>query len=829
MAAQVILGKELGLIDWNPRLLLCFEFCDLLVSITVFVYVANTAISSFTMHIAQRDWDRIAMTPTSVIIADVKFYLESLKKSRWKRFKHWMPFVASSWRNDADFKILALLFKTKFHLESNFDYVMYVKQVLEDVVVSTANLSTCALRRSVPLPAFDHCVRFADPECTARLCATDHWAIIMAINGLWYVAMVYVMPQFDLIATDASVTCPFCLNPGASADAGTATNRRQLGAAAAPEVCRAKLLDDECGMNATDLEVAALKLADVNDTASYWAQCSACAGDVSDAGDIEADDTLVYTLLFVAIGWIVVLNQALIVLDLARRMRLILTFSGAHEGDEAVPDLLEQLQKQLLPQNKAAAMRAALEDKAKAMRSIMRTGSDDKLQEEDDEQGDDEVNIAEAGDLHYRNLVSLDVEEHEMLADHVMVFHVETGSARRVGETREKTSNDVLSLKTFDALMFVSMSWQLIVDFYFSFYWVHMAQRVPKAFGREGIADGDGVKQLMLHAAIVAPVVMTLYLLMITTRQIALLKGVLHLDEDSVGSVLTHMDRVASIRRRIRDTLANMKGKKHKKDVKSAKAMLTKVELGELAVLQQLAQRKMTERITRQEVADILNSNENLSINKKSLNRFLDRDSAKAFELKSRAEQATALTATTLKIAGSGDADDTIEMWEFSKLVVRKAAEKLLHATEMCAPPEDVKALRAKITALDSVDDEMIDYSERLSQDKSLFKETDKDGSGGVSRNELYGALKRFRVPITKPDFKAIFRVIDPDQSNTMSMSEWVDFMMASDADFEVCSQTPKIQRSVGCVGTCREDAFSTSCVWQSRCKFDVHVCLCVW
>jgi hypothetical protein len=414
-----------------------------------------------------------------------------------------------------------------------------------------------------------------------------------------------------------------------------------------------------------------------------------------------------------------------------------------------------------------------------------------------------------------------------MLADHVMVFHVETGSARRVGETREKTSNDVLSLKTFDALMFVSMSWQLIVDFYFSFYWVHMAQRVPKAFGREGIADGDGVKQLMLHAAIVAPVVMTLYLLMITTRQIALLKGVLHLDEDSVGSVLTHMDRVASIRRRIRDTLANMKGKKHKKDVKSAKAMLTKVELGELAVLQQLAQRKMTERITRQEVADILNSNENLSIKKKSLNRFLDRDSAKAFELKSRAEQATALTATTLKIAGSGDADDTIEMWEFSKLVVRKAAEKLLHATEMCASPEDVKALRAKITALDSVDDEMIDYSERLSQAKSLFKETDKDGSGGVSRNELYGALKRFRVPITKPDFKAIFRVIDPDQSNTMSMSEWVDFMMASDADFEVCSQTPKIQRSVGCVGTCREDAFSTSCVWQSRCKFDVHVCAC--
>lgn len=142
---QVILGKEVGLVQWNPDLLLCFEFCDLVVSITVFVYVANTALSSFTMHIARREWDRISMTPTSVTISEVKFYLEGLETSRWKRFKHAMPFIATSWRYDADFKILALLFKNKFHLDVHFDYVMYVKQVLGDIVVSTANLSTCAL------------------------------------------------------------------------------------------------------------------------------------------------------------------------------------------------------------------------------------------------------------------------------------------------------------------------------------------------------------------------------------------------------------------------------------------------------------------------------------------------------------------------------------------------------------------------------------------------------------------------------------------------------------------------------------------------------------
>lgn len=140
----MILGKELQWIDWNPKTMLCFEFCDLLVSISVFVYVANTAISSATMHVARRQWDRMSMTPTSVIIADVNFYLESLQTSRWKRFKHAMPLVATSWRTEADFKILMLLFKTKFHLQVHFDYVMYVKQVLGDVVVSTANLSTCA-------------------------------------------------------------------------------------------------------------------------------------------------------------------------------------------------------------------------------------------------------------------------------------------------------------------------------------------------------------------------------------------------------------------------------------------------------------------------------------------------------------------------------------------------------------------------------------------------------------------------------------------------------------------------------------------------------------
>ena len=46
IAFAVIMGKELEWIQWTPETLHCFEFCDLLVSICVLFYVANTAISS---------------------------------------------------------------------------------------------------------------------------------------------------------------------------------------------------------------------------------------------------------------------------------------------------------------------------------------------------------------------------------------------------------------------------------------------------------------------------------------------------------------------------------------------------------------------------------------------------------------------------------------------------------------------------------------------------------------------------------------------------------------------------------------------------------------
>lgn len=38
----------------GPATLLCFEFCDLLISITVLLYIGNTAVSAASMHVTQR-------------------------------------------------------------------------------------------------------------------------------------------------------------------------------------------------------------------------------------------------------------------------------------------------------------------------------------------------------------------------------------------------------------------------------------------------------------------------------------------------------------------------------------------------------------------------------------------------------------------------------------------------------------------------------------------------------------------------------------------------------------------------------------------------------
>lgn len=244
VAVQVILCKELQLISWNAATLQCFEFCDLLVSICVLIYVGNTAISSFTMHVTQREWDRISMKPTVKVVDDVMHYLSSVKISFSKKCLHAVPFFATDWRDEADFKLLQLLFKYKFVLPNHFDYVMYIKAILEDNVVSMANITTY------------------------------HWVLLMLLNVLWYVVMVYVMPTvpgLDLEPQSHPDICiAFCDNEGMNA------RRRRLASAPAP--CTARLPGDVCDYNETGLAHAIDELRNISgrDEDVYWNQCQEC-------------------------------------------------------------------------------------------------------------------------------------------------------------------------------------------------------------------------------------------------------------------------------------------------------------------------------------------------------------------------------------------------------------------------------------------------------------------------------------------------------------------------------------------------------------------------
>ena len=241
---QVILCKELKVITWNHATLSCFEFCDLLVSICVLIYVGNTAVSSFAMHITQRKWDRVSMKPTVEVKDDIVHYLHTVETSYCKRFRHVLP--GTDWRDEADFKLLQLLFKIKFDLPGHFDYVMYIKAVLEKNVVSMANISTY------------------------------HWLLLMLLNALWYVVMVYAMPTlpFDLEPQSDEKICiaeVFCEG------AEVSSHRRQL-ASAAPAPCAAQVPGDICGYNETSLGRALDQLRNISGAQEgvYWNQCQEC-------------------------------------------------------------------------------------------------------------------------------------------------------------------------------------------------------------------------------------------------------------------------------------------------------------------------------------------------------------------------------------------------------------------------------------------------------------------------------------------------------------------------------------------------------------------------
>jgi len=257
-----------------------------------------------------------------------------------------------------------------------------------------------------------------------------------------------------------------------------------------------------------------------------------------------------------------------------------------------------------------------------------------------------EIVLSTSSKLHHTHIVDISGDGDDAETDHIMTF-----------KSSGKNSNSIMSLKNFETLMFLTQFFQLVMDFYFGFYVVHMIQRVPKVYIADGLFDSNTFEQLVLHLFLILPVFLMLYVLMMMTRKMSLLIGVLHLKDEAVAEVLEHMELVKTIRRRITDCLTKTKVVRGKPKPKDAEAMLEKAERGEVAILLELAEKENFEsaRVTRKEMRHMMKAKkEDMTLTLEDLDVFLDRAAYRAYLLESEVDKKTHQQARTLEL-GPGD------------------------------------------------------------------------------------------------------------------------------------------------------------------------------
>jgi Ca2+-binding EF-hand superfamily protein len=691
IAFAVIMSKEFG-IKVSAAKMHCFEFCDLLVTICVLLYVVTNVAASFSMHVTRREWDRISMMRSHDVVEKLNAYFKSQEGSTWAKFKHLLAW-SEHYRDEADFKAVQMLFKSKFHLGRNFDYMQYVKYVLETNVVNLANISVY------------------------------HWLTIICISLI-----------INLGAEQ--------LNEDAVA---SSSHRRQLGGAAAPEKCVRQI---DCNMTVAQLQ-AEIDLLVGNSSSSYGAECSAC--EASRMASVVDEDTKLSFFIFLGFGYFLLLLQLWMLRTLGKRTHLVLKLHGAKNA-KMLPALLSRLD-------------------AKFERYYHSANAD------------------------RANMVDPDSDQTE---DHMMVFH-----------KSKKTANDVLSWRTFSALMFIVKWIQLLNAFYCGLYITHMHMRVSLVVWSDGnLAASLG--HLLIHIAIVTPMlIVAFYGGAVSMRRISLLVGVLHLHDDAVVKVQHHMDVVTNIRNRIYKHLQTAKIIKGKPKPTEGEQLLKTSMNGEVQILKEMAtmgkfetraSRTGAESLASYELDDEETQFANMMTRKQCeemlaakqahtpvehLREFLDRDSFAIYQTLPPGDKATCQTSATLKL-GATEAEDTIRMWEFEIFLVRSIADVANvaeeHGTESGAL---VDFLKKVLSMCSTVTREDFERARMLARTKCLFRIVDGDSSGSITKSELHKSLRKFKIPISGAELQTILRVIDPDQSGAISESEWIDFMMSSEEDLD--------------------------------------------
>jgi len=239
-----------------------------------------------------------------------------------------------------------------------------------------------------------------------------------------------------------------------------------------------------------------------------------------------------------------------------------------------------------------------------------------------------------------------------------------------------------------------------------------------------------------------------------------------------------------SIRERISERLLKSSFRKGKPKMEKGLKMLQLLKTGELSMLKELANMDPMARITRAEINAILAKQETETTDE-ALEEFMDRAAHQEFLKESPEDQATAQTAKTLAIGEGDKLTDSINVGEFITFLLRAIAHIANVASENGVKRKDIIEIEQACVDLACISEEDFESARKLARTRGMFRTVDRDNSDTIDRSELWKAIRKYRVPITRDDLDTIMRVLDPDQSGQVSMHEWVDFMLSSSDNFE--------------------------------------------
>ena len=272
--------------------------------------------------------------------------MKELQDSTWAKFKRLMPWtVLYKMRDEADFKVIQLIFKVQYHLKHNFDYVMYAKCVLEDVVVDLANIS-----------------RY-------------HWIAICLLCVVSNIAR----SLMDAAAADFSYSEFF--SAPQEEDAVGAGSRRRLGGAGGADVdpCAGVFPALPCGLNASQVDQAFVSLVGNDSATNYSGSCAFCRAQaqIGEPKDASAEKIALAIVIYFLIGVLLLVLQGLINWTLGLRIQKVLTLTGAQDVYNC-KELMREMQETLNQYEAADDLEAQASEQGTVAKTIQLDDDDEE-------------------------------------------------------------------------------------------------------------------------------------------------------------------------------------------------------------------------------------------------------------------------------------------------------------------------------------------------------------------------------------------------------------------------------------------------------------------